>query len=285
MSDQLLREEISRINEIMNNIIHEQGSADIFVDRQAMNKLGNDTYDDYIKNRNQNFERDLKSVMNFVTDPHFLLPVGAVILSVASMGTATPLAAALLAGGSVALEVADVALYWNEGNYEDAGIAAIFALIPGTQLAKMLGLRFVSELTEKEIKLFLKKIKEGLDLTEKESKLLKAIGENQTEISRVMMRQSNKAISLKIISELSGLKSWNILLEMARLGLVSWKTTWKLGIGGLSLYTLGQIGATLGDKTALSLGYKTPEGLNVNEFKKVLIDQADEQVKPFIEKL
>ena len=99
-----------------------------------------------------------------------------------------------------------------------------------------------------------------------------------------MMRQSNKAISLKIISELSGLKSWNILLEMARLGLVSWKTTWKLGIGGLSLYTLGQIGATLGDKTALSLGYKTPEGLNVNEFKKVLIDQADEQVKPFIEK-
>ena len=33
MSDQLLREEISRINEIMNNIIHEQGS-DIFVDRQ-----------------------------------------------------------------------------------------------------------------------------------------------------------------------------------------------------------------------------------------------------------
>ena len=34
MSDQLLREEISRINEIMNNIIHEQGSADIFVDRQ-----------------------------------------------------------------------------------------------------------------------------------------------------------------------------------------------------------------------------------------------------------
>ena len=52
-----------------------------------MNKLGNDTYDDYIKNRNQNFERDLKSVMNFVTDPHFLLPVGAVILSVVSMGT------------------------------------------------------------------------------------------------------------------------------------------------------------------------------------------------------
>ena len=59
----------------------------------------------------------------------------------------------------------------------------------------------MSELTEKEIKLFLKK-KEGLDLTEKESKLLKAIGENQTEIFRVMMRQSNKGYSLKIISEL-----------------------------------------------------------------------------------
>ena len=79
----------------MNNKIHEQGSADIFVD-STMNKLGNDNITMTIRIVILNLERDLKSVMNFVTDPHFLLPVGAVILSSLVWETSTPIVAFLL---------------------------------------------------------------------------------------------------------------------------------------------------------------------------------------------
>ena len=57
----------------------------------------------------------------------------------------------------------------------------------------------------------------------------------------------------------------------------------EVSVGGLSLYTLGQIGTFLGDKTYYHWVI-TPEGLNIDEFELFSIDQLDDQVKPFIEK-
>lgn len=296
MSDNLLKEEILRIDQLMNykrsKTLLEQGG-----DPQWARNIGRSGWTNPATGTKVpgNYGDDsmfgaeeADALIDFITDPHFLLPVAAIVLSVASFGAGTPLAAGLLAGGGIALEVADAALYWKEGEYANAGMAAIFALIPAGQLARMLGLRFVSEMTELEIKQFLRKIDDGVKLTEKETQLAEAIVKNEVELTRFMLKKASRALSVKLLSEYSGIKLWSIALELAKAGLLSWRTTYKITklTGSLAgIYTLGEIGSFLGDETAKSLGYKVPTEFEKNrdEVYKALIDQADDSLKPQLE--
>lgn len=203
--------------------------------------------------------KQINNLKKWLTDPHILLPLGALVLTVASGGVASPLLAATLAGGSLALEIGDVALYWKEGDYESAGIGAIFALIPGAQLAKKLGLNFVGDMTESQIKTFLKKVKNGLDLTEKEKKLLQSLNDNKSALRVMTSRQAAKALTAQYLEKYTKRKLLAAVLQLQRLGIRLNRITWRITAGGVGLITLAQAGKILGLKAAESLGAQLPE--------------------------
>lgn len=252
------KEEIKNIVFLMNydrsKTLLEQGSADFRVDRKSMSMAGVD-YEDY---RNK-LTQDMNDVVDFFSDPHVLLPLGALVLTIASGGAASPLLAAALAGTSLALEAADVALYWKEGDHTSAGIGAIFALIPGAQLAKQLGLRFVSEMTEQEIKLFLRKIKEGLDLTNKEKQLLQSINNNKTALRLLTSRQANKAATAQFLYRYSRRKLLSAIAKLKILGIKIHRVGWKITAGGVGFLTVLQMGKILGLKAAEFTNAELPE--------------------------
>ena len=283
MSDNLLKEEILRIDQLMNynrsKTLFEQIPPSVMDRRLGITRKNaratNMTVADY-ESKVYGAE-GADAFIDVVTDPHVFLPALAIVLSIASAGTASPLAAALLAGGSLGLEAIDASLYWKEGEYASAGITALFALFPAAQLAKALGVKILGEVTEAEIKTISNKLKNKLDLTAKEAKVVNAIAENQTKINRMIYMRSAKVLTAELLGKLSGLGLIRALLKMAKLGIISWKMTWRFtGIVG-GLYSVGQLGAFLGDETALALGYEVPTEAEKNRdaFTEMLIENAE----------
>jgi len=279
MSDNLLKEEILRIDQLMNynrskTLFEQEPSLERMVDLRGM---GTRRYTEYKKRQNDMSYEALTTIGKTLSDPHVFLPALAIVLSIASAGTASPLAAALLAGGSLGLEAIDASLYWKEGEYGSAGITAIFALFPAAQLAKALGVKILGEVTEAEIKAISKKLKNKLDLTAKEAKVVNAIAENQTTINRMIFMRSARVLTAELLGKLSGLGLIRVLLKMAKLGIISWKMTWRFtGIVG-GLYSVGQLGAFLGDETALALGYEVPTEAEKNRdaFMEMIVENAE----------
>ena len=223
----------------LNENIQEQGSADRFVDMRAMSSAGID-YSDYKKQQWEASNKALEQIGEWLQDPHVLLPLAAVIVTVATGGIGGIVAAGLL-------EAADVALYIKEGDYESAGIGAIFMLIPGAQLVRRLG---VGEITEKQIKTLINKVSKGLDLSPFERKIVQAIDDNKNWIRPQVLKQTAKGLSKAVLMKSVGKKSAqafiHTLLRLSQAGLLSWKFGWRVAaLGGVFLTTL-QMGKILG---------------------------------------
>ena len=213
----------------------------------------------WAKEKTDSIEPVMQKIHDFVTDPHIYLPLGALLLTIASGGATSPLLAASLAGASLSLEIADVVLYWNEGDYTSAGIGAIFALIPVAQLAKTLGLRFVSEMTESQIKLFLRKIKEGLDLTNKERQLAESIAENTAELGLLISRQAAKSMTASYLGRYTGKTLLLAILRLRRLGIHIHRIGWKITALGGAFVSIMALGSILGEEFAEFTGAKPPK--------------------------
>lgn len=177
---------------------------------------------------------------NWISDPHVFLPLAALILTVATGGTAGLVAAGLL-------ELADVALYINEKDYTSAGIGVIFALIPGAQLIRRLG---VGEITENQVKTLIRKVSNKLDLTNTEKNILNAIEENKNWIKSQILLRTAKGLGQRVLMKSIAKGSYKAfiytLLRLSQIGLLSWKFGWRVtALGGILLTTL-QMGKILG---------------------------------------
>jgi hypothetical protein len=177
-----------------------------------------------------------KSFGEFISDPHVFLPVGAAVATIMTGGIA-----GLVIGG--VLELADVALYVKEKDYTSAGIGLVFAMIPMGALVNRLG---VGQIAKQEVKVLIKKLKEGLDLTSKEKKIVEAIDSNKQWITKTLTQQSAKVLSRKILAKYTGKKLLIAILYMIKYGLLPYRFGWRVAALGGGFFTALQIGKLLG---------------------------------------
>ena len=169
---------------------------------------------------------------------HWVLPIGALIVTVATGG----IGGLVIAG---VLEAADIALYVKEKDYESAGIGTAFAVIPGGMLLNKIP--FVKKFTSGALKTFLSKVSRGLDLSPMERKLSRELEKNGDWIVKnaQAFAKLNSLIS-KLLSKYTGKKLIRVLLHLSKLGLYPWKATWRVAALGGGALTFMQIGKILG---------------------------------------
>jgi hypothetical protein len=177
-----------------------------------------------------------KSIGEFISDPHVFLPIAAAVAGIMTGGVG-----GLVIGGI--LELADVALYIKEKDYTSAGIGLVFSLIPMGMLLPKLG---VGKIASQEVKVLLNKLKKGLDLTNKEKKIIKSIDENKKWITKTLTQQSSKILSRKILSKYTGKKLLIAILYMVKYGLLPYRFGWRVAALGGGFFTALQIGKILG---------------------------------------
>ena len=191
---------------------------------------------EYEKKLQQQASKSLESFTDFVSDPHFFLPASAALLTIMTGGVGGLVIAGIL-------EAADVYLYIKEKKYTDAGIGIVFAMIPGGMLIRRLG---VGEIAEQEVKVLLKKLKQGLDLTNKEKKIIESIDRNKSWIARNVAQQSAKVLSRKILAKYTGRKLLIAILYMIKYGLIPYRFGWRVAALGGAFITAMQLGKILG---------------------------------------
>lgn len=191
---------------------------------------------EYEKQIQKTIDDALKSFGKFVSDPHFFLPAAAAVVTIMTGGVG----GLVIAG---VLEAADIALYVKEKDYTSAGIGIAFALIPAGMLIRKLG---VGEIAEQEVKALLKKLKQGLDLTNKEKKIVQAIEQNKSWIAKNVAQQSAKVLSRKILAKYSGRKLLIAILYMIKYGLLPYRFGWRVAALGGGFITAMQLGKILG---------------------------------------
>lgn len=191
---------------------------------------------EYEKKLQQQASKSLESFTDFVSDPHFFLPASAALLTIMTGGVGGLVIAGIL-------EAADVYLYIKEKKYTDAGIGIVFAMIPGGMLIRRLG---VGEIAEQEVKVLLKKIKEGLDFTNKEKKIIESIEQNKSWIAKNVLKQSAKVLSRKILAKYTGRKLLIAILYMIKYGLIPYRFGWRVAALGGAFITAMQLGKILG---------------------------------------
>jgi hypothetical protein len=181
--------------------------------------------------------KDIKTVGDIITDPHFFLPVAAVGVSLLTGGIG-----GLVLGGII--ELSDAALYYKEGRPEEFGIALIFALIPG--ISKLLPKKFTSEV----VKSFLNKLKIGGPLNKLEKELASWIETNKSYLIKESLKVANKSLFKKLISKYSLRQSIGLMLHLIKLGVISTKysVTVPAAIGGgaVVLFTIVELASKLG---------------------------------------
>jgi hypothetical protein len=169
---------------------------------------------------------------------HWVLPIGALIVTVATGG---------IGGLAIAgvLEAADIALYVKEKDYESAGIGAAFAVIPGGMLLNKIP--FVKKFTSGALKTFLNKVSKGLDLSPMERKLSMELEKNADWIGKNVQAYSKlSSLISKSLSKYTGKKLIGALLYFTKVGLLPWRATWRVAALGGGLLTFMQIGKILG---------------------------------------
>ena len=191
---------------------------------------------EYEKKLQQQASKSLESFTEFISDPHFFLPASAAVITIMTGGVG----GLVIAG---VLEVADIALYVKEKDYTSAGIGMVFALIPGSMLIRKLG---VGEIAEQEVKVLLKKVSRGLDLTSKEKKIVQSIEQNKSWIAKNVAQQSAKVLSRKILSKYTGKKLLIAILYMIKYGLLPYRFGWRVAALGGGFITAMQLGKILG---------------------------------------
>jgi hypothetical protein len=169
---------------------------------------------------------------------HWVLPIGAVIVTLATGGVG----GLVIAG---VLEAADIALYVKEKDYESAGIGAAFAVIPGGMLLNKIP--FVKKFTSGALKTFLSKVSKGLDLSPMERKLSTELEKNADWIAKNVQAYAKlSSLTSKLLSKYTGKKLIRVLLHLSKLGLYPWRATWRVAALGGGLLTFMQIGKILG---------------------------------------
>lgn len=161
-----------------------------------------------------------KDTMDKIMDPHIWLPVASI-------------AVGLLTGGigglllSAAFEIADAALYLQQGDTETAALATIFLLIPGGMLLNRIP--SVKNFTSKAINIFMGKVLNKLPLNATETKLLREIGEQQDELYRLAITYGKISEKMAVLMKL-GLKG--SVIGLLKLSLVLTRITkWTFRIG------------------------------------------------------
>jgi hypothetical protein len=191
---------------------------------------------EYEKKLQQQASKSLESFTEFISDPHFFLPASAAVITIMTGGVG----GLVIAG---VLEAADIALYVKEKDYTSAGIGMVFAMIPGGMLISKLG---VGKITKQEVKILLKKIKEGLDLTNKEKKIVQSIEQNKSWIAKNVAKQSAKVLSRKILTKYTGKKLLIAIFYMIKYGLIPYRFGWRVTALGGGFITAMQLGKILG---------------------------------------
>lgn len=189
------------------------------------------------------YEKDLEEWKYFHSSPisndawHWILPLGAAAITIMTGGVGGLVVAGVL-------ELADIALYVQEKDYEGAGIGLAFSIIPGGMLLNKIPA--VKKFTSTSLKTFLNKISKGLDLTPVERELAEQINKNAEWLAK---NADNFAkitnLSSKILSRYTGKKLIGAMLHMAKAGIIPWKWGWRITALGGTFLTLLQIGKLL----------------------------------------
>jgi hypothetical protein len=101
-------------------------------------------------------------------------------------------------------------------------------------------------------------LKQGLDLTSKEKKIVEAIDNNKQWISKTVAQQSAKVLSRKILAKYTGKKLLIAILYMVKYGLLPYRFGWRVAALGGGFFTALQIGKLLGVGIQ-GLDYRTVE--------------------------
>jgi hypothetical protein len=158
----------------------------------------------------------------------------------------------LLVGGL--LDAADMNLYIQEGDELAAGLAAIFLLVPGNQLANYIpGYR---NLTKGFVKNLLNKISKKLPLNKAEASVSNAINKNLDEITKLAAKNAALNSTKFLVNKMNLRQLLGYLLYLIQFGLFSSK--WSIRIAGV-VYTVAALAKKLGvilvgvnDKTILT---------------------------------
>lgn len=191
-----------------------------------------------------NWKGDRKSdVLYGLVDPHVMLPTLSIVVGLVTGG----IGGLVLSG---LLELADVAIYISEDDYETAGISLIFSLIPfgvvASRLVTKLGKELVSKIDKPFVLNLLKKIKNKEKLNTFEKKVTDAINEQKGLFMSDILKISGKIGAKKLINQYTGRKLLIFILYLIKYGYISSKAGVKLSIFGGVFVTFLQLGKLLG---------------------------------------
>jgi hypothetical protein len=160
------------------------------------------------------------------------------------------------------LEVTDVALYLKEREYESAGIALVFTLIPGANLINKIPV--IKKFTSGQLKKFLHKISKRNPLTKRERILKIQLNKNSKWIAKEIAKNGAK-VTLKTLfnKKIVGKSLIGLILYLTRAGLLSVKAGVKLSCLGGAFVTFGWIAKKLGQGL---------EYINTNELEKLDVE-------------
>lgn len=212
--------------------------------------------------RFQNVPTTLEKIKN----PHFLLPVFSIVVGLMTGG----LGGLALAG---LVDLTDAYVYYKEGRYEDAGLCAAFALIPG-------GFWLSKSISPNILKIIVKKIRQGIELKPIEKAIEKKLFKMWSEIEIEMFKQIYKK-SLRAYFKKHKAKGIIILLlELMKKGVVSWKYGFRTNLVVGGFISVLQIGKLLGIKLE-GVDYKNvPLSPEIKKLTSENVDNIVEENKP-----
>jgi hypothetical protein len=161
----------------------------------------------------------------FIENPHS-------ILTIMSLSTLfIPVVGPFISGG---IQLLDAAIYLKEGDNKSAGLAALFALLPGAgSLLSKLGIK---NLTQPIANSIVSKLSKGQKLAPYETQIVNVLGANK-ELVEQELSNYTKQLANQSVNKVKDKASKNILTQVAKGGL---KAT-----------------ATIGGYAGLAAGYNT----------------------------
>lgn len=208
-------------------------------------------------------------IQDIVSDPHFLLMVGSIAMTLVTFGTSSLAVAwgsAITAG---MFDFMDAALYIEEGDPFMAGLAAMFALIPFGELVTRIP--SIKGWTKTQVDNFLSNVKNGYKLAKNEIELLELL--------------SSKGFRVAALTKLFIVKMKLIVLAAKDINLFTKVLFWLVKKGYLTTKFLLKFGLMIGGvfyswyKIAEILGIKE-KGESINSLEETQ-EKLNNQTKDF----
>ena len=202
-----------------------------------------------------------------VMDPHIWLP----IISIA-IGLATGGVGGLIIAGLV--DLADVALYIEQGDPESAAIGTIFLAIPGAVLINRIPA--VKNFTSVALKNFLKKLSSKTPLSIAEKELAEQIAQQQDELARLSRLYLSVNSKILNIIKRGGLGSMIVLLKLAKFKTSILKWTFRVGS---VVYTFAQLYMKLTEKYSKLMEIPEYQEMIVQQDVQLTTEQKEQSVE------